>query len=161
MAKPRPPLPRSCAECVFHRGDPGDKTNPSRCLRHAPGTRDEEYQPVQWPPPPSTFRCGAGAVAGDHEDEDEDAPRMVNCRDCEHWFQPDGAPLKPTVRHGLPQEWWDRSGYCTRWAPSPSGQDVRRLHHGVTNSSQGCGDGVPLEAEEEVEDGGLLAAAPS
>lgn len=132
-------LPSSCAECVFYR------TGPSRCLRHAPGAGEEEHTPVYWPPPPSTFRCGAGAVADADVRPGERQPGVVTCEGCVHWYQPDGRPLRPPVRFGRTKEWWDRSGYCTRWAPSPSRAEVRKTFHGATHAQEGCGDGDPVD----------------
>lgn len=68
-----------------------------------------------------------------------------------HWFQPDGRPLLPPVRFGRPKEWWDRSGYCTRWAPSPSRQEVRKVFHGATHAREGCGDGDRVDEGQETE----------
>lgn len=155
-ARPRPPA--SCAACVFHRGAVGDKENPSRCLRHAPGTGDTPFEVAAWPPVEPTDRCGAGAAVPRDDEDADDGPRVVSCGNCLHWHQPGGVPLQPRVlgRHG--EQWWAESGLCTRWAPSPTSENDarRRTCWKTTNAYQGCGDGEAVAAAEDSEEDGLL-----
>lgn len=145
------PRPASCSACVFQ------KREPSRCHRHAPGPGEEEHEFVHWPLVLPTDRCGRGAV---HEAK-PDAPHIVSCRDCVHWYQPDGNPVQPVTRRGRPQAWWDQSGYCTWAAPSPSTDMPRKTRWRVTHALEGCGDGeqVELEVDEDTGEVHRLEAA--
>lgn len=80
--------------------------------------------------------------------EDGTGPGVVACQTCIHWHQPGGLPVKPDYRKGLSSEWWAASGYCTRFAPSPSAEDDRKVHWRVTHAEDGCGDGDQVEAVE-------------
>jgi hypothetical protein len=53
----------------------------------------------------------------------------------------------------LPAEWWAASGYCTRFAPSPSADDDRKVHWRVTHAEDGCGDGDQVDAVEQSDEG--------
>ena len=133
-------LPTSCGGCVFWLH--GEVR--SHCLRHAPGAGELEQELVHWPPVREDDCCGAGD-AGD----EPKPPQVVACGSCLHWRQPGGEPVQPTVRQGRSVEWWRETGYCVRFAPSPSTEERRRTHWRVTNAAQGCGDGVLVEAASD------------
>lgn len=144
-------LPASCAVCVFY-----DAT-PSLCRRHTAAPGDTEHELVHWPKVKASARCGAGD-AGD----EKDSPQIVACRDCEHWWQPDGKPISPATRRGRSREWWAGTGLCTRWAPSPSTEESRRTEWRCTHATDGCGDGSASETDDEEEIGEIrhLEEAP-
>lgn len=123
-------LPRSCAECVFRPSERG------HCQRHAVSPGVETFEIARWPLVKPTDRCGAGAAIGDGT-----GPGVTNCGWCIHWLQPDGQGIEPDYRQGLPNDWWEQSGYCTRLAPSPSTEEDRPTYWRVTNAHDGCGDG--------------------
>jgi hypothetical protein len=51
-------------------------------------------------------------------------------------------------RRGVAPEWWDASGYCTRYAPSPTGtRGQNPTYWRVTHETDGCGDGDALDDE--------------
>ncbi len=138
-----PPLPQNCAACVYR---PPDGT----CRRHAPSPGTEAFELVYWPKVKPTDRCGSGAAAGEG-----DGPGVIACQSCVHWYQPGGVGIKPDYRQGRPAEWWASSGYCTRFAPSPSSENDRKTMWRVTSAVEGCGDGQAVEQDED-EDGGDL-----
>ena len=127
------PLPADCAACVYFPSLPAPG---GRCRRHAPSPGHEEFEVAHWPKTRPIDRCGAGAAVTDGT-----GPRVVPCRSCAHWLQPNGAPVRPDYRKGLPVEWWAASGYCTRLAPSPATDEDRRVCWKVTHAADGCGDG--------------------
>ena len=123
-------LPKACSECTFYDA----KT--SRCRRHAPGSGYAELEIAHWPVVPAGFRCGSGLKAGNG------SVGPVSCQFCLHWYQPGGKGLSPDYLQDLSATWWRDSGYCTRYAPSPSSDQDRRAHQRVTNGREGrCGDG--------------------
>lgn len=97
---------------------------------------------MHWPKVRESDRCGDGAVLSDGS-----GPGVVQCQACIHWLQPQGEPVKPDYRKGLPVEWWAASGYCTRRAPSPSADDDRKVFWRVTHADDACGDGKDVIAE--------------
>ena len=128
------PLPKSCADCTFY------ETRTSRCRRHATGTGYGEMEITHWPIVPKSFRCGSGVPVGDG------AESPVPCKSCLHWYQPGGKGLSPEYLQDLSAAWWRESGYCTRYAPSPSAEEGRRAWHRVTNGAMDrCGDGEAVE----------------
>lgn len=136
MADMGPPLPQNCAACVYY--PPG-----GTCRRHAPSPGTEAFELVYWPKVKPIDRCGSGAAAGDG-----DGPGVVRCETCIHWFQPGGVGIKPDYRQGRSVEWWASSGYCTRFAPSPSSENDRKTMWRVTSAIDGCGDGQAVERVE-------------
>ncbi len=62
-----------------------------------------------------------------------------------HWHQPDGKPVPMAERRGVPPEWWEASGFCTRYAPSPGSVPRQQTHWRVTHEDDGCGDGAEVE----------------
>ena len=146
MADMGPPLPQNCAACVYY---PTGKT----CQRHAPSPGTEAFELVYWPRVKPADRCGSGAAVGNGDEPD--APGVVACQACIHWYQPGGAGIKPDYRQGRPVEWWASSGYCTRFAPSPSSENDRKTMWRVTSAIEGCGDGQVVQQDED-EDGGDL-----
>ena len=140
MSPPAIALPAACAECVFFRK--GEKVW-GTCFRHAPspGTDAQEFEIVHWPGVRPSQRCGVGVKIGDGN-----GPGVVPCARCVHWWQPDGQPVSPAYRSGLSREWWEGSGYCTRYAPGPSTDAARRTYWRVTHAIQGCGDGLDASA---------------
>ena len=135
-------LPASCAECAFF------DTTFTLCRRHGPNPGEVEHEFVHWPKVKPSARCGVGAAVGE-----QDSPSLIPCQECVHWLQPDGQPVAPEFRQGRPVEWWSRSGYCTRFAPSPSAEESRPVHWRVTHGDEACGDGQGVEVENvEVEE---------
>lgn len=138
-------LPHSCAGCVFFLAAPAanGKTPPTTgtCLRHAPATGPDQYELVFWSIVSQFDRCGMGAAVGD------EAPEVVVCDICIHWYQPDGQPIKPDYRKGHSVEFWQETGYCTRFAPSPSSEEDRRVYPKVVHRMNGCGDGQAISLE--------------
>ena len=127
------PLPANCAACVYFRSLPA---RDGLCRRHAPSPGHEAFEVARWPRVRPIDRCGAGAAVTDGS-----GPRVVSCRSCPHWLQPNDEPITPDYRKGLPVEWWAASGYCTRLAPSPGTDEERRICWKVTHATDGCGDG--------------------
>jgi hypothetical protein len=132
------PLPPSCSACVFVK--PGEKH--TLCGRHAPSLASEAFEIAYSPRTPSTQRCGAGASPGDK------GAALVPCIACMHWYQPDGRPAEPYSRRGLPRTWWDHTGFCTRHAPSASGEEDRESFAYVTHATFACGDGARVDDAE-------------
>lgn len=97
---------------------------------------------MHWPKVVPGDRCGDGAAIGDGT-----GPGVVACLSCIHWHQPDGQPVKPDYRKGLPVEWWAASGYCTRFAPSPSLEEDQKVYWRVTHATDSCGDAGQMEAD--------------
>jgi hypothetical protein len=138
VSPPPAALPDTCAECVFFRK--GEKVW-GTCFRRAPspGTdaQAQEFEVVHWPGVRPNQRCGLGVKIGNSK-----GPNIVPCGRCVHWWQPERRPISPAYRSGLPREWWEGSGYCTRNAPGPSTETGRRTFWRVTHAAQGCGDGL-------------------
>jgi len=128
-----PALPAHCAACVYYPRSPAPG---GRCRRHAPSPGYDAFEVAHWPAVPPDGRCGSGAAVTDGT-----GPGTVTCGSCAHWLRPDGEPVRPDYRRGLPGGWWSDSGYCTRLAPSPSGEEDRRAFWRVTHAADGCGDG--------------------
>ena len=126
-------LPTNCVGCVYYPAlpEPG-----GLCRRHAPGPGQDAFEVAHWPKVQPSDRCGSGAAVTDGT-----GPGVVKCGACAHWLQPNGEPVRPDYRQGLPAEWWALSGYCTRLAPSPSTDEARRTYWKVTHATDGCGDG--------------------
>ena len=127
-------LPPNCGGCGFRR------QGQSPCRRHAPSPAEEEFLLTHWPPVRETDRCGDGTDAGESD-------AQVRCGRCVHWYLPNGEVLAPPVRYGRSRDWWGQAALCTRSAPSPGGDEHRRVFWRVTHESEGCGDGeaVPVE----------------
>ena len=101
----------------------------------------EEMELAYWPLVQPTDRCGAGETVND-------GTETVACRQCIHWFQPGGVGIRPDYRQGLSVEWWEHSGYCTRFAPGPSSDEDRRAWFRVTHASDRCGDGEEVKVKD-------------
>ena len=129
-------LPTSCRDCSFHA------TEGSLCQRHAPGCGSETFEIARWPLVRPTDRCGDGAALGDGT-----GPGVVRCGWCIHWLQPEGEGVRPDYKHGMGSAWWELSGFCTLYAPSPSAGDDRRAEWRVTHVQAGCGDGEQIPAD--------------
>lgn len=86
-----------------------------------------------------TDRCGSGS------DGDDPEAARVACGRCIHWHQPGGKPLPPAERRGIAPDWWEESGFCTRYAPSPGAQRGQMTYWRVTHAGDGCGDGDAVE----------------
>ena len=130
-------LPTRCGECTFFA------TEGSRCLRHAPGTAFEEFERIFWPAVLSEDRCGSGEKVGNGKEG------PVSCAFCIFWHQPGGLPLKPDYRQGMSEDWWKDTGFCVRFAPSPSGEEGRIMYHYVTHATDCCGDGEEVHRDED------------
>ena len=128
----RPPLPASCSVCVYYSAQ-------GACLRHAPAPGQDEFDIVHWPRVRPTDRCGVGAAITDGT-----GPGPVPCQGCFHWLQPGGQAVVPDYKKGLPDKWWEGAGLCTRFAPSPSTDEDRKVYWRVTNAMDGCGDGAAV-----------------
>jgi hypothetical protein len=131
-------LPARCAACVYR------SAASSFCQRHAPQPAEDEFELAHWPRVRPTDRCGAGASVTDGS-----GPSIVRCETCIHWLQPGDEPIRPDYRKGLPAEWWEKSGICTRFAPGPSSDEERRVFWRVTHATAGCGDGQAVSLREE------------
>lgn len=140
MSEMGPPLPQNCAACVYY--PPG-----GTCRRHAPSPGTDKFELVYWSKVKPIDRCGSGAAVGN---DDRDGPGITRCESCVHWFQPNGIGLTPYSRQGRSVEWWASSGYCTRFAPSPSAEADRKTLWRVTASVDGCGDGQASEQDDEI-----------
>ena len=55
--------------------------------------------------------------------------------------------MRPDYKHGMGSAWWELSGFCTRYAPSPSAEEDRRAEWRVTHVQAGCGDGEQIPAD--------------
>lgn len=128
-------LPQACSVCAFF-------TAAQQCHRHGPSPSEEKLAFVEWPKVPAEARCGAGAVGAPDE-----PPLLVRCEYCIHWLQPSGQPVKPDYARSRSLEWWARSGYCTRFAPSPSSEKGRKVFWKVTHAEDCCGDGEDVSQE--------------
>ena len=130
------PLPASCARCASFQPPV------SRCRRHAPGIGFEELELTYWPLVKATDRCGDGQVVDDGtETVLRSLPPLVPA------WRP---PISPKYRQGKSVEWWEQSGYCTRFAPGPSNDHSRQAYWRVTHSADRCGDGEEAEVGEPV-----------
>ena len=145
----QPKLPASCRLCVYFGSS-------SACLRHAPSAGQEEFEVVYWPRVAPDERCGSGAAVTDGT-----GPGVTRCQSCVHWWQPNGEPLTPYSKQGLRDEWWAKTGYCTRYAPSPSPEEDKRTRWRVTNGLDGCGDGAAVEVAATDADHSTAAALPA
>lgn len=107
---------------------------------------------AHWPIVMPTDRCGSGWTppAEKKKRKKKGEPAKIQCEACFHWWQPNGQPVKPDFRRGLPQTWWDQAGYCTRFAPSPGEEEDRRVFWKITHSSGGCGDGERVPEPEDL-----------
>ncbi len=131
----QPTLPASCHVCVYYGSE-------AACRRHAPSRTTEQFEVTRWPPQPPGDRCGKGAAV-----VDEGGPGIVLCQTCIHWWQPEGRPVAPDFKAGLPDEWWERAGFCTHADPFPSDDETRRQYSRVTNGLGGCGEGTAVEVQ--------------
>lgn len=129
--------PTDCGVCRYHI----NKTK--ECRRHHPNPgQDEDFVPALWNFTRDRQRCGVGSTTDE----------IVRCDDCLHWWQPDGRPINPPFRQGLPREWWEHSGYCTANAPGGTVHESRWTYWKVTSShphngsAGGCGDGMSVSA---------------
>ena len=131
----RPFLPASCHVCAYYGSD-------VTCRRHPPSRTTEWFEVTRLPPQPPGNRCGKGAAVGA-----ADAPVTVLCQACIHWWQPEGRPVVPDFKAGLPDAWWARAEFCTYAAPCPSDDEARRQFSRVTNGLDGCGEGTAVEGQ--------------
>ncbi len=131
----KPLLAPCCNLCVYY--PPG-----GFCRRHAPTPGQDEFDLVHWPKVKPADRCGDGVALSDGT-----GPGVVACQACLHWHQPDGQPVRPDYRKGLPIKWWAASGYCTRRAPSPAAEDDRKVYWPVTHAADSCGDGAQVDVD--------------
>jgi hypothetical protein len=126
--------PASGAGCIFYPAG-------GLCRRQAPSPTTEAFELPHWPPVRPVDRCSSDVAV-----TDGDVAGMTMCETCIHWLQAGDEPLKPAFRQGRPIEWWARSGYCIRFAPSPSpDEDRRRTYWRVTHAHNCCGDGKSVE----------------
>jgi hypothetical protein len=135
MAEKDAPLAASCRQCAFFQAPA------SRCRRHAPGIGSEEMELTYWPLVKPADRCGAGQTV-------DDGTETTACGRCIHWVQPDGVGIRPDYRQGLGVEWWEKSGYCTRFAPVPNNDEEKRSFWRCTHASDRCGDGEEAEVDD-------------
>lgn len=126
----------SCDTCNFV--DERDPSDP-RCRRHGNATAYEEFEIAHWPQVPKVRRCGQW--------QPRSATGATPCSHCAHWVHPEGG-VRPDYLMGVEPEWWADSGLCTPFAPSPSGEDERRIYFRVTHSSSWCGDGDEVKAAD-------------
>lgn len=124
-------LPQSCSACAFYPAE--------HCQRHAPSPGEVAFEVVYWPKVAPGERCGSGAVI-----EPGTTSPLLACGSCLHWWQPDGAGLVPFQLGRHDQDWWDFTGYCTRFAPHPSTNRYAKVRWKVTHADEGCGDGEAL-----------------
>ena len=144
----QPTLPASCHLCVYF-------SPTSTCQRHAPSPGLEQYEITHWPLVRSEDRCGSGAAVTDGT-----GPGVVRCQTCVHWWQPGDKPVEPDYKQGRSDEFWKGAGLCTRYAPSPSGEEERRVFWKVTNRLDGCGDGQAVATAADQPHAPPLPAAP-
>lgn len=111
------------------------------CHRHAPGPSRNEHETAKWPLVRTTDRCGSGIALGTK-------PRMITCERCQHWLKP-AVGIDPGYLEGRSEEWWSEAGYCTRFAPSPSGSEPEFTYWRVTAPVETCGDGKDIRETEE------------
>ena len=126
-------LPDDCGACLYWQEPHG------LCQRHAPGPGQHKQEVAFWPATQRTDRCGSGS-----DGDDQEAARVA-CGRCIHWHQPGGRPLPPAERRGIAPDWWQESGFCTRYAPSPGSLRGQATFWRVTHASDGCGDGDAIE----------------
>ncbi len=132
-------LPDNCAGCGYHLKN-------FECRRHAPHPgHDEDDIPALWNFTKDAARCSVGTTIK--------AP--VSCDDCAKWWQPDGKPITPRDKQGLPDAWWEHSGYCTSNAPGAAFNEGLWTFWRVTSvhphkgTIGGCGDGESITAALE------------
>lgn len=142
-----PPLPANCAGCSYAR--PGVPKG-LLCVRHGPSPTSEPvhvaqtFEVVHWPHVRPGDRCGAGA-----DRSAANAPTLVTCEGCLHWFQPGGIGIVPDFIGTRTAAWWQGSGFCTRFSPSPSVEEDMHAQWRITHSSDRCGDCEPVNQEED------------
>jgi hypothetical protein len=148
MSNDKAKLPDSCAVCVYFVPLLPDSGRVSRttgtCIRHAPSVGDDQYSLVHWPIVVRTDRCGVGAAAGDGT-----GPQPTRCNSCLHWFQPSGEAVTPDYRKGRSADFWLQTGFCTRFAPSPSAEEAKRMYPAVTHALEKCGDGQGFASDDQ------------
>lgn len=130
-------MANACKECAFYY------VPESQCRRHAPGTTNEEFEITQWPTVSPKDRCGSGELV-------TDGSAVVSCGRCLHWHQPGGVGVNPEYDEGIEPEWWAQTGYCTRFAPGPSGEEGRDTYWRVTHRTSACGDGQEPAQKKKV-----------
>ena len=133
MLTERPTLPASCEACSHFVAD---QNKAGICRRHAPPPGQDEFEVAYWPNVLRSDRCGAG-VAG----ESFAGSTSATCQVCTHWLQPGNVGVLPDFRRGLSKAWWNESGICTRFAPSPSVEEGQQTRWRITHKSDHCGDG--------------------
>jgi len=126
-------LPDNCGGCIYWQREG------TLCRRHAPSPSQQVREVSRWPLTTAADRCGSGS------DGDDDEARFVRCGRCIHWYQPGGKPVPMAERRGVPPEWWEASGLCTRYGPSPDAGRSQPTHWRVTHEGDGCGDGFEIE----------------
>ena len=126
-------LPDTCAVCIYWQREG------TLCRRHAPSPSGQAREVSHWPLTTEADRCGSGS------DGDEDGVCFVRCGRCMHWYQPNGEPVPMAERRGVPPEWWEASGFCTRYAPSAGAARSQRAHWRVTHENDRCGDGREVD----------------
>jgi hypothetical protein len=111
------------------------------CRRHSPFPgNDERFVVAVWNFTEDTERCGAGSAT----------KGIVRCDDCIHWYLPDGKPLNPNYKQGLPAEWWENARLCTASSPGATTHERRPTYWRVTSAfpinglAGGCGDGQSI-----------------
>jgi hypothetical protein len=126
-------LPDDCGSCIYWQRDG------TLCRRYAPSPSTRAREVAHWPLTRKTDRCGVGSDSGGEE------AQFVHCGHCIHWFQPENKPVPIAERRGVSPEWWEGSGFCTRYAPSPSPHRGQDTHWRVTHECDACGDGHQVD----------------
>lgn len=152
-----PPLPANCAGCAYSRAA---LPKGLLCIRHAPSPTSEPvhvsatFDVAEWPHVRPQDRCGAGASSSA-----ANAPVIVSCESCIHWFQPGGVGVKPDFTGMRPAGWWAESGFCTRFSPSPSVEDGMHAQWRITHKTSACGDCEAVE-QDQAEEGMVQEPQP-
>jgi hypothetical protein len=130
-------LPDTCGECIYWQ------RAGELCRRHAPSPSHQDREVSYGPATAVSDRCGVGS---DTEGEDG---QLVRCVQGIHWHQPQDRLVLIAERRGMTPEWWVASGYCTRYAPPPTGtRGWNQTHWRVTHETDGCGDGEAIDADQ-------------
>lgn len=122
-----------CKACLFWDSGTGSER---ACRRHAPAATDQRFEVARWPETRATDGCGEGQPL--------DAPKRARqqCEGCAFWLRP-GIGIDPGQRGDHLRAWWQKAGYCCRFAPRPGPDIGVHAFWRATHASDYCFDGRP------------------
>lgn len=94
---------------------------------------------ARWPETPLTAGCGEG-----EPDRKADGPERQTCGTCLYWDRP-GIGIDPARRGDHLSTWWQKAGWCRRFAPTPGAAIGEYAFWRATHSEDHCYDGRPAD----------------